>query len=184
MPTTCTGCSVTVPTLAASCGQNKKPGGIPYLAFVACDDATIIADPIDLAVWQAAVTANDARVVKNLLGELPKANASMKRFQSCFPEGLQGKNYTLNVQDYDFQESGSPLVADKENFYNTIQADPTKYNLYYGSCDGRMWLVPNFVLVMDVVVPNNNVESRYMDINIMFQGQTMGTQYIFDLGTV
>ena len=28
MPLTCTGCSVSVPTLSASCGKNKKQGGL------------------------------------------------------------------------------------------------------------------------------------------------------------
>lgn len=184
MAQTCSGCSVSVPALAATCGQNKKQGGLPYLAFVSCDDATIPATPTDLSVWTAAVAANDARVIKNLLGSLPTPSPTMKRFSSCSPEGLEGKVWTLNVQDYDFTETGSPLTFDKENFYNTIQADPAKYFLYYGSCDGRMWLVTDFTLTMNVVIPDNNVATRYMEVNIMFQGKTMGAQYIFDLGTV
>lgn len=183
MPLTCTGCSVSVPALSASCGQNKKSGGIPYLAFVACDNTTIAAAPTDASVWATAIGANDARVIKNLLGELPAASANMRRFISCAPEGIQGKTWTLNVQDYDFTETaGPPVTFDKEVFYNTIQADPSKYHLYYGSCDGRMWLVSDFTIMMNVIVPNNNQENRYMEITINYLGLTMGTQYVFDLG--
>lgn len=185
MPLSCSGCSVSVPALSASCGKNKKSGGIPYLAIVACDDATIAATPTDLSVWQAAVTANDARVIKGLLGELVDPNNNAKIIDSCLPETLLGRSWTLNFEDYDFTETGtSPVVFEKEAFYNAIQADPSKYNLYYGSCDGRMWQVPNFTLMMNVVIPNTNTDARYMKITIMFNGQTMGNQYIFDLGTV
>lgn len=185
MPISCAGCSVTVPTLPASCGQNKKPGGIPYFAIVACDDATIIADPDDLSVWQAAVTANDARVVKNLLGSLPTPANTTRRTNSCAPEALLGKVWTLNLQDYDFTETGtSPVVYDKENFWNDIQNNPGKYYAFYGSCDGRMWLITDFTLMMNVEVPDNNADTRFMNIQVMWQGNTMGTQYVFDLGKV
>jgi hypothetical protein len=185
MPLSCSGCSVSVPALSASCGKNKKSGGIPYLAIVACDDATIVATPTDLSVWQAAVTANDARVIKGLLGELVDPSDTMKRIGSCDPETLLGRAWTLNFEDYDFTETGtSPVVFEKEAFYNAIQADPSKYNLYFGTCDGRMWQVPNFTLKMNVVIPNTNTDARYMKVQVMFQGLTMGNQYIFDLGTV
>jgi hypothetical protein len=184
MPLACSGCSVTVPALSASCGQNKKPGGIPYLGFVACDDSTILAAPTDLAVWQAAVTANNARVIKGLLGSLPEPSVTEVRMNSCSAEQVTGKTWTLNIMDYDFTEAGSPLVFEKELFYNTIQANPGLYNLYYGSCDGRIWRVDNFTLVMNPVTPDNNQESKHMAVTIKFTGLTQGTQFIFDLGTV
>jgi hypothetical protein len=183
-PLTCPGCSVSVPTLSASCGKNKKTGGIPYLAIVACDDTTIAAAPTTLSVWTAAVAANDARVIKGLLGELQDPSNTTKRIGSCDPETLLGRAWTLNFEDYDFTETGSPLTFEKEVFYNTIQTDPSKYNLYFGTCDGRMWQVPNFTLMMNVIIPNTNTDARYMKVTVMFQGLTMGNQYIFDLGTV
>jgi hypothetical protein len=47
-----------------------------------------------------------------------------------------------------------------------------------------MWQVPNFTLMMNVIIPNTNTDARYMKVTVMFQGLTMGNQYIFDLGTV
>jgi hypothetical protein len=185
MPLSCSGCTVAVPALSASCGINKKPGGIPFLAFVACDDATIQAQPTDLTVWQAAVTANDARVIKGLLGSLPEPSINEVRMQSCNAEQLTGKTWTLNIMDYDFTETGTtPIVFEKEAFYNSIQNNPNVYNLYYGSCDGRMWRVDNFTLVMNPVTPDNNQESKHMAVTIKFTGLTQGTQFVFDLGTV
>jgi hypothetical protein len=185
MPLSCSGCTVAVPALSASCGINKKPGGIPYLAFVACDDTTILATPTDLSVWQAAVTANNARVIKGLLGSLPEPSINEVRMQSCNAEQLTGKTWTLNIMDYDFLETGtSPVVFEKEAFYNSIQNNPNVYNLYYGSCDGRMWRVENFTLVMNPVTPDNNQESKHMAVTIKFTGLTQGTQFVFDLGTV
>jgi len=182
MPLTCTGCSVSVPTLSASCGKNKKPGGLPYLAIVACDYT--FADIEDLAEWASAIAANDARVVKGLLGSLSDPSNTTKRIGSCDPETLLGRVWTLNFQDYNFTESGSPLVFEKEVFYNDVQADPSKYYLVYGSCDGRSWLVENFTLMMNVNVPDNNQDARFMNVQVMYQGLTMGTQYILDLGLV
>jgi hypothetical protein len=47
-----------------------------------------------------------------------------------------------------------------------------------------MWLVSDFTLMMNVIVPDNNQDARYMNVQVMYQGLTMGTQYVFDLGTV
>lgn len=182
MPLTCTGCSVSVPTLSASCGKNKKQGGLPYLAIVACDYT--FTNPTDPAEWASAISANNARVVKGLLGSLADPSNTTKRIGSCDPETLLGRVWTLNFQDYNFTETGSPLVFEKEAFYNDIQADPSKYYLYFGSCDGRMWLVSDFTLMMNVIVPDNNQDARYMNVQVMYQGLTMGTQYVFDLGQV
>jgi hypothetical protein len=138
----------------------------------------------DLAEWATAIAANDARVVKGLLGSLSDPSNTTKRIGSCDPETLLGRVWTLNFQDYNFTETGNPLVFEKEAFYNDVQADPSKYYLVYGSCDGRSWLVPNFTLMMNVNVPDNNQDARFMNVQVMYQGLTMGTQYVLDLGLV
>jgi hypothetical protein len=35
-----------------------------------------------------------------------------------------------------------------------------------------------------VNVPDNNQDARFMNIQVMYQGLTMGTQYVLDLGLV
>lgn len=182
MALTCTGCSVSVPTLPASCGQSTKPGGIPVLAFVACDYTFTL--PTDPAEWATAIAANNARVIKNLVGSLGDPSNTTKRLQSCAPEAVTGKVHTLSITDHNFIETGTPLVFDKENFYNAIQADPSQYYLFYGTCDGRMYRVNDFSLMMNVNIPDNNQELRFMNVQIMFQGLTQGTQFVFDLRTV
>lgn len=182
MALTCTGCSVSVPALSASCGQSTKPGGIVALGFVACD--YVFTSPVDASEWASAISANDARVIKNILGSMPDPSNTTKRIASCSAEQLTGKTWTMNVQDHSFIEAGTPLVYEKEAFYNTIQANPSQYYLFYGTCDGRMYRVDDFTLMMNVNIPDNNQELRYMNVQINFVGATQGTQFVFDLRTV
>lgn len=182
MALTCTGCSVTVPTLSASCGQSTKPGGIVAIGIVACD--YVFTNPTDGAEWTTAIGANDARVIKNLLGSMPDPSNTSKRIASCSAEQLTGKTWTINLLDHNFIETGSPLVYEKEAFYNDIQNNPSQYYLFYGTCDGRMYRVEDFTLMMNVNIPDNSQELRFMNVQINFIGKTQGTQFVFDLRTV
>lgn len=189
MPTTCTGCTVTVPILTESCGRTIEKGGIVALGFVSCSNTDIYGAPTNTTYWSDAQgsvgpNANTARVIKNVLGGLPYPSDVSKRLGSCEPESVTGRVYTLEYEDYDFTKTTSPLVETKAIFYNTIQADPSKYFLYYTECQGYTYLVPAFSLMFSAITPPNNTENKFYQVKISFQQLTMPVPFVFNLMNV
>lgn len=181
MSTTCTGCTITVPALTDSCGRTIEKGGIVAIGIVSCTNTTIYANPSDTPTWQAAVSANQARVIKNVLGELPYPNDVNKRLGSCEPEALTGRVYNLSIMDYDYTKTTGPLVETKNVFYNTIQQNPSLYNLYYTECQGYTYFVPNFSFMFSSITPDNNTENKNYELKIMFQQIAMPVPFLFNL---
>lgn len=174
-----------MPALAASCGRTIEKGGINALGFVSCSNTTILNAPSTLGNWTTAIAADEARVVKNMIGSLPYPNDVTVRQGACEPEYLQGRVFKLEAKDFDFTTLTVPsFTPEKLNFYNSIMADPSKYYLYYGECQGYMYLVENFTISVSAVTPSDNTQDKYFQLTISFQQTAVPTAIQFDLNAV
>ena len=185
MPQTCAGCTVTIPTLPATCAITKTLAGINAMGIVSCSNTTIAALPDDITVWQAAVTANEARVVKLLLGEQPDPNDNMKRLTSCFAEEIIGRTNVINIEDYDMSfTAGTPNVYDKWLFYNDVMANASTYNVYWTDCNGRSYYAENVTITVHEVKANNSTELSYFKVKIAYLGIPMAVPFDLNLNAV
>ena len=184
MAISCVNCTPSFPTLSASCGRTIEKAGINSIAFVLCSNTTILANPDDLLVWQAAVTSGDAVVIKNVIGGLPAPNDITKRLGACEPESLTGRVWTMSFEDYDFTKSGSPFTPEKLNFYNQIMADPSQYFMFYGECQGLMYQVDTFTFYANPNTPTDNTQNKFFECKAMYQQIAMPTPIQFDLNLV
>jgi len=155
------------------------------MAFVSCSNTTIAAAPDNITVWQAAVAANEARVVKLLLGENPDPNDNMKRLSSCFAEEIVGRTNMINIEDYDLSfTAGTPNTYDKWIFWNWVMANASSLNVYWTDCNGRSYYAANPTVTVNEVKPNNSTELSYFKVKVAYLGIPMVVPFDLNLNEV
>lgn len=162
-----TTCVTDVPApYAQGCAIVRRPGGIKMLAFVKCDYDTSLL--ISREAWDTAIAGGDAVLTGLLLGQKPKGTFTKKRLAACLSETTIGGVKTLTFQDYN-----SGTLCTLFTFWNTIGAAPSKYLMYYVTCDDHVYgPVTDFDLEIDEVIEDSNIGTAFMDGTITWQSTT------------
>ena len=166
-------CAPSLPTsYSGGCGVVTRNGGISKIAFIKCDYT--FTDIGDRAEWIAAIASGDVVLTGLLLGQKPKGSFTKKRISSCGPEAVVGGEKTVTFQDY----NSDALACVDVEFWNTIQANATNYQMAYYTSDGYVYgPIPSFQIEVDQVVEDNSTGSIYFD------GTLSWTSTLMECGT-
>lgn len=169
-------CAPTLPVpYSTGCAITPRRGGIKRLVFTKCD--FVIADMGIRANWDTALQDGDAVMTGLIIGQKPKGSKTKKRFSSCGPEQTTGGTQTITFQDYN-----SGTACSLHTFWNTIQATPSKYKMYYQYCDNSLHgPVNDFDLEMDEVADETSEGNAFMDGTITWSGIEMLCPEVVDL---
>lgn len=162
-------CAVSIPCpLDAGCSIQTRAGGIKQFAIVKC--SYTFADISDREEWEAAITAGNAVISGQVLGQKPKGTFTKKRISSCSPESIVGAEKQITFQDYNV---GNVYAANAHcaayNFWNTVLTEASSYQFGYITCDNLFYgLVTDFQIEIDEVIEDNNTGSTYFDGTILW----------------
>lgn len=152
------------------CTPDRRAGGINRLVFATCDFIVAEGQILNSKNWCSAVYSGKVVVSSPIVGQKPKGTQTTKRFTSCAPETVTGYERTITFMDY---------TADNENysdydFWNEIQADPSKFQVGYLTCDGYFTgFIPNFTIEVSPVIEDVNTGSSMWEGTIKWTGLEM-----------
>jgi hypothetical protein len=143
------------------CGDYKR-GGIDAIAII--DTDANISNYSSAAAWQAAIDAENVKIIKGIKAEFPEGSrVEGENPVACGAETvLDGVDFTLSVKDFN-------VSAVNDEFWAT--ANGNSYYIAYRLCNEDEIVVievPVTVKAVQAVVPMSNKEKQHYPVILEF----------------
>lgn len=167
-------CAVLPPaSYGAGCDLNTRPAGIKQIGFITCDVDVASLDFTQQSTWDTLCQTAKLAISGKLLADKPKGSPTKKKIFSCSPEFTTGYEKTVNFEDYNADSNNQTREYD---FWNAINADPSKFYMFYITCDNALYgPFSDFVIDVDDQLENDSKEYRKIMGSIMWNQKEMQT---------
>ncbi|MEJ7611368.1 MAG: hypothetical protein WKF88_09355 [Ferruginibacter sp.] len=157
---------VPMPTRSAVCGVETISGGVNDLYFIPCDSVMSEANILDIAWWQALVTAAKLGNIGLGIGSIGKKSDKKDKLGSCRPEEVVSMTWALKYILKVFDKTSADITTLQLNAilkrYNTFQ-------VIARMCDGTDTVLPiGTFSVSDFnwIVPESNEDNQSAEFEI------------------
>jgi hypothetical protein len=159
------------PHVSQACGRTVKSGGIPVLVFQPCDATW--SDITDLGEWATKIAAGEIVWTKYLSGSKAKGSVTKKRYDSCSPETAIAGEKTINFTDWNTDSDQQEYI-----FWNSILADPSKYQFGYMTGGGLFTgFIESFTIELDNEIAEYKNDGESITGTITWEGLQMDVPY-------